>query len=88
MTPIQIAAFKFVAERRIVNGRHQDVHLHEISEPMRQRLIDLAMMEPPLIDVSGPRVFLTGHGYAKIAEMANELRPGTYRGRGQGGLDP
>lgn len=83
MTPIQIATFKFVAERRIVNGRHQSVDLREISEPMRQRIIDLAMMEPPLVYVDGPRIFLTGHGYVKIAEMADQLRPGTYRGVGQ-----
>lgn len=70
MTPIQLATFKFVAERRIVDGRHQTVDLREISEPMRQRIIDLAMMEPPLIAVDGPRVFLSGHGYI----LARELR--------------
>lgn len=83
MTPIQIATFKFVAERRIVNGRHQTVDLREISEPMRQKIIDLAMMEPPLVSVDADKVFLTGHGYVKIAEMARELRPGTYRGNAQ-----
>lgn len=81
MTPIQIATFKFVAERRIVDGRHQTVDLREISEAMRQRIIDLAMMGPPLVCVDGPRVFLTGHGYVKIAELADELKPGTYRGK-------
>lgn len=70
LTPMQLAAFKFVAERRIVNGRHQTVLIDEISEPMRQRIIDLAMMEPPLVGVDGPRVVLSGYGYI----LARELR--------------
>ena len=70
LTPIQLATFKFVAERRIVDGRHQTVDLREISEPMRQRIIDLAMMDPPLIGVDGPRVVLSGHGYI----LAREIR--------------
>jgi hypothetical protein len=72
VTPIQLATFKFVGERRIDRDtkRHRDVDLREISEPMRQRIIDLAMMEPPLIEVDGPRVFLTGHGYIKYREFS------------------
>ncbi len=61
MTPIQIATLEFVAE-------HQTVDLREISEPMRQRIIDLGMMEPALICVDGPRAFLSGHGYGKMHE--------------------
>ena len=38
------------------------VDLRKISEPMRQRLIDLAMEEPPLVDVDADRVFLTDAG--------------------------
>lgn len=38
------------------------VDLRKISEPMRQRLIDLGMMEPPLVDVIGDRVSLTAAG--------------------------
>ena len=40
--------------------------LRRISEPMRQRLIDLAMEEPPLVDVDADRVFLTEAGRAII----------------------
>jgi hypothetical protein len=38
------------------------IDLRKISEPMRQRLIDLAMMEPPLVDVDADRVSLTQAG--------------------------
>lgn len=64
MTPIQVAALRFVAHRRVdlTTDRIQSVDLREISEPMRQRLIDLAMMEKPLVDVDGPRVMLTLRG--------------------------
>lgn len=79
MTPIQLATFKFVAERRIVDGRHQTVDLREISEPMRQRIIDLAMMEPPLIGVDGPRVVLSGYGYV----LARELREASVVSNGE-----
>lgn len=73
LTPIQLVTFKFIAERRIVNGRHQTVLIDEISEPMRQRIIDLAMMEPPLVGVDGPRVVLSGYGYI----LARQLREGS-----------
>jgi hypothetical protein len=64
MTPIQKAALDFVGDVRTdrATGRIQRRDLREISEPMRQALIDLAMLEPPLIDVDGDRVFLTGAG--------------------------
>lgn len=39
------------------------VDLRNISEPMRQRLIDLGMEEPPLVDVDADRVSLTPAGY-------------------------
>jgi len=41
--------------------------LRHVSEPMRQRLIDLAMLEPPLVDVDADRVSLTEAG-RKVAE--------------------
>lgn len=77
MTPIQLAAFMFVAERRLdpATGRHRDVDLRDISEPMRQRIIDLGMMEPPLVDVDGDCVFLTGHGYVLRSELLAPPRP-------------
>lgn len=41
---------------------HGPLDLRKISEPMRQRLIDLAMMEPPLVDADADRVFATDAG--------------------------
>lgn len=38
--------------------------LRKISEPMRQRLIDLGMEEPPLVEVDADRVRLTAAGRA------------------------
>ena len=55
MTPIQLAALTHVAEMKAVD-------LRKIGEPMRQRLIDLGMMEPPLVAVNADQVFLTRHG--------------------------
>ncbi len=40
----------------------KDMDLRKVSEPMRQRLIDLAMQEPPLVDVDADRVFITDAG--------------------------
>lgn len=40
--------------------------LRKISEPMRQRLIDLAMEEPPLVDVEADQVRLTAAGLSSI----------------------
>ena len=71
MTPIQIAALKFVAETRTdrATGRRLNVTLSEISEPMRQRLIDLAMMEPPLVDVYGDTIVATDAALELLAHI-------------------
>lgn len=45
------------------------VDLRKISEPLRQRLIDLAMMKPALVDVDADRVFLTEAGKRHAAEQ-------------------
>lgn len=42
------------------------VDLRKISEPMRQRLIDLAMEEPPLVDVDADQVSLTDAGRTAV----------------------
>lgn len=42
--------------------------LRKISEPTRQRLIDLAMEDPPLVDVDADRVFLTAAGRQSLAQ--------------------
>lgn len=44
------------------------VDLRKISEPMRQRLIDLGMEEPPLVDVDADRVHLTDAGRKYVRE--------------------
>lgn len=48
------------------------VDLRKIGEPMRQRLIDLAMEEPPLVDVDADRVFLTEAGKAITSAAPKE----------------
>jgi len=69
MTPIHLATLAFIGERRIdrATGRAIGVELRQISEPMRQRIIDLGMAEPPLVDVEGDLVFLTPYGFAELA---------------------
>lgn len=52
--PIHYGVLRHVAD--------DDVDLREIGEFLRERLIDLIMHEPPLIDVDADRVFLTQAG--------------------------
>lgn len=40
--------------------------LRKIRESTRQRAIDLAMMEPPLVDVDSDRLFITPAGRAAL----------------------
>jgi len=74
LTPIQYAALKFVSETRTdrATGRRRDVTLREISEPMRQRLIDLAMMEPQLVDVYGDTIFVTDAALELLTNIKQE----------------
>ena len=72
MTPIQIATLKHVAAMRGfrgVAGRRQSVDLRTISEPMRQKIIDLGMMSPPLVKVDGDEVMLTFFGHVEMARL-------------------
>lgn len=64
MTPIKMATLRFVAERTRdpATGRVKTVDLRDISEPMRQKIIDLGMMEPPLVQVDADQVSITGYG--------------------------
>lgn len=75
VTPIHNATLDFIARHRFdrATGRHHDLLLHEVSEPMRQRIIDLAMMEPPLVDMDGPRVVMTLSGLKQLAEIRGAL---------------
>jgi hypothetical protein len=44
--------------------------LRKISEPHRQKIIDLGMMEPPLIAVDADKVFVTDAGRAVLRNVA------------------
>jgi hypothetical protein len=41
--------------------------LRTVGEPMRQKLIELGMAEPPLVDVDADRVFITKAGREALA---------------------
>jgi hypothetical protein len=56
----QQAALEYVAANQGRQGG--GCRLSRITEPTRQRLIDLAMHEPPLIDTEGDYVTLTDAG--------------------------
>lgn len=43
--------------------------ISRMSEPFRQRAIDLGMMEPPLVDVDGDWVSATAAGSTEIARI-------------------
>jgi hypothetical protein len=51
--------------------------LRFVSEPLRQRLIDLAMMDPPLVDVDADQVFLTRAGRELLHKTITEPQPTT-----------
>lgn len=55
----QMLVLKDIARRGFVDIR-------KISEPYRQRMIDLGMMEPPLVTIDADRVSLTMAGQAVI----------------------
>lgn len=46
--------------------------LRRVSEPMRQRLIDLAMMDPPLVEVDADRVTATDLGRAQSEDASRK----------------
>ena len=46
--------------------------LRRVSEPMRQRLIDLAMMDPPVVEVEADRVTATDLGRAALAQSVEK----------------
>lgn len=45
---------------------HRQIDLRRYSESVRQRAIDLAMREPPLIDIDADHIFLTEAGHAAL----------------------
>lgn len=68
MTPAHLIALRFVTDRSIdrTTGRIQTVDLRKIGEMMRQKIIDLGMMEPPLVAVEADQVFTTAAGIAAL----------------------
>jgi hypothetical protein len=66
--PMRGETMKLTEMQSIVLGHliaagHIDVR--KISEPHRQRFIDLAMMEPPLVDIDAGRIYATAAGIAR-----------------------
>lgn len=59
LKPIEIAILRHVEQ--------QGCDLRKVSDQWRQRLIDLGMREPPLVDVLADQVFITEHGREAIS---------------------
>lgn len=53
--------------------------ISRMSEPFRQRAIDLGMMEPPLVDVDGDWVSATVAGIMEIARILANPDAGAVR---------
>ena len=61
LNQMQLIVLAEVRKRRVSS-------LAAMSEPMRQAVIGLGMMEPPLIDTLGDSVFVTSQGDAALVE--------------------
>lgn len=61
LTPIQIIVLKEIDKNHLADIR-------EMSEPWRQAVISLGMVEPPLIDVEADQVMLTIRGEDALKE--------------------
>lgn len=48
------------------DGRYGAIDLNTLDGRRRDAIIDLAMHDPPLVDVDGPRALITEHGKALI----------------------
>lgn len=57
-----IIVLKDIAQRASPASSVPPVDLRKISEPYRQKAIDLGMMEPPLVDVRGDFLIPTADG--------------------------
>lgn len=53
-----------LARKRIDPATNRVLHvdIRQVSEPFRQKAIDLAMMEPALVDIEADRLFVTDAG--------------------------
>ena len=61
MKATHVMVLKDIAERR-------GVDIRKVSEPYRQRIIDLGMMEPPLVQIDADRVSLTADGRSALKQ--------------------
>lgn len=64
----------------LVYVRQNRPSLNSMGDEMRQKVIDLAMHEPPLVDTEGPTVFVTDAG--RDALKHNTLCTGDCYGAG------
>ncbi len=76
MMPIHYAVLQMVADRRTdrATGRVRRFDLRRASEAMRQAIIDLAMREPPLVDINANDVFATEAGHAELRRRLDAVR--------------
>lgn len=54
--------------------RERGMNLNGYTEGVRQRVIDLAMHEPPLVDMEGDQVVITEAGKTALANRELALR--------------
>lgn len=66
MTDGMLRATHWLVAKLIADAGQLD--LRRYSEPVRQRVIDLAMHEPPYADIDADRVLLTDEGRKALAE--------------------
>lgn len=64
LSEAQMMVLAHIAEPRVdmLTGRMNQLDIRRLSEPYRQRAIDLAMHEPPLVDIDGDFLFVTDAG--------------------------
>ena len=70
LTDAHIIVLRHIAEPRVdmFSGRVNQLDIRKLSEPYRQRAIDLGMMEPPLVDIDGDFLFVTAAGRAALEQ--------------------
>ncbi len=59
LSDMYFIVLKEVRDRRVTT-------LTAMPEPMRQKVIDLGMMEPPLVDTLGEALFITTQGEKEL----------------------
>lgn len=67
-----MAVLRHIAEMNTPSAgsrRKLGVDITKVSEPMRQRIIDLGMHEPPLVDIQGDMIDVTAAGLALLCNI-------------------